>query len=1003
MTAMTSGRPARLRTGALWRVLVVALLAFGVALTGWSSGVANAKDGDTEATDRFGACLASQKAGDLLILVDESGSLKSTDAQAARVQAAKYLVDTLGRYADRTKSNLGVAIAGFADEYTIRADWSPLTEASADSVKSNLDTLSKRNNGLDTDYWLALDGARQTLAARAQGDANRCQAIAWFSDGQIDYSVRSATKPYATDVTLSTQAGVDEMKQRATDSICRDGGLADQLRSAHIVMLGVGLGSENFDIMSAIVTGTGLGGKSCGSIKNPKPGDFYKVENIDDMLFAFDALNPDPHVDDTKPVCQKQDATQCQEARHNFVLDRSVKSVNILGSGGVSGIMPYLISPSGQTLQMPQKDGKQNVEIDGMPITYEWQSDSAQTVSMQSNDSANWPGQWAIVYVDTTGEHPDAVSRVNIHISTDIFPSFKENKDAPWRAGQKMKAVTFGLVDGAGKAVDPNSLAGTAVMSASLIIPDGAPVEVLNSVSKADITKPVDVDLTGVKPGSATLRMSLVITTAPAVDKEGNQIAPGTELSPQQVDVPMQILPKAGLPVPAGQVDFGDVQGTKGATAQLKVTGPGCVWIAEDAPTKVVASPENIGTVRVTSEANGSGNCLKIEKGKDANLTVRLRTEHDGHGGLNGTVPVHITSLENPNGDDTIDVTFTASMIKPLSTTNFILVFIAALLLGPGIPLALLYLAKWSVGKIPGVPMLAERIGVEVDAGVVLRDGEPFDMAETDLVSPVPGLTGGARHLTVHGVELSTVLGRSPFGTAHVKVDAPGYLSCGSEMPGTDASGVHAVLPLAVHGKWVLLHDPRGPQHRAEVLVMVRGQSDIPERQKLFEDIERRLPELLTALRHRAVAAGLAAAGGSEPGSPFGAGPTSPAAADPFADPGAAPLSVGPATPDPFGDPFAGGPPPAPRSYGHRGAAPMPPPPSGPGTRPTQPGPSPTVDPYADTGVAPQVRPPFPPGPRPEVGPYDGTQEAPLPPLGPPQRGNPPRRSDNDPYFRGGS
>jgi hypothetical protein len=41
--------------------------------------------------------------------------------------------------------------------------------------------------------------------------------------------------------------------------------------------------------------------------------------------------------------------------------------------------------------------------------------------------------------------------------------------------------------------------------------------------------------------------------------------------------------------------------------------------------------------------------------------------------------------------------------------------------------------------------MLAQRILVELDGDVVRRDGEPFEMADHDLVTPVPGLAGGAR------------------------------------------------------------------------------------------------------------------------------------------------------------------------------------------------------------------------------------------------------------------
>ncbi|OOK63745.1 hypothetical protein BZL30_9390 [Mycobacterium kansasii] len=141
-----------------------------------------------------------------------------------------------------------------------------------------------------------------------------------------------------------------------------------------------------------------------------------------------------------------------------------------------------------------------------------------------------------------------------------------------------------------------------------------------------------------------------------------------------------------------------------------------------------------------------------------------MRTDRDGRGGLSGTVPVHISPLANPSDAQVVDVPFVASLTKPLSKTNFVLVFLAALLLGPGIPLALLYAGKWYAAKIPGEPMLAERIPVEVDpdSDTVVRNGSPFDMADTDLLRLVPGLAGGARKLSVLGVTLSATVGRSP-------------------------------------------------------------------------------------------------------------------------------------------------------------------------------------------------------------------------------------------------
>jgi len=60
-----------------------------------------------------------------------------------------------------------------------------------------------------------------------------------------------------------------------------------------------------------------------------------------------------------------------------------------------------------------------------------------------------------------------------------------------------------------------------------------------------------------------------------------------------------------------------------------------------------------------------------------------------------------------------------------------------------------------------------------------------------------------------------------------VTVDADGLISVGSELPGSDKTGLRAVLPLAVHNKWVVLHDPHGPAGVAEVLLLVAGSTDV--------------------------------------------------------------------------------------------------------------------------------------------------------------------------------
>jgi hypothetical protein len=139
------------------------------------------------------------------------------------VQAARYLLQTLGRYADRVGANLEVATSGFSDTYTREQDWTKLTGSTADQVGAQLSSIATKNTGIDTDYWLALDGARQELTSRGQGPngGQRCQAIAWFSDGKIDFTSRATIQALRRRVTLDSPSGVEDTTKRAVESICR--------------------------------------------------------------------------------------------------------------------------------------------------------------------------------------------------------------------------------------------------------------------------------------------------------------------------------------------------------------------------------------------------------------------------------------------------------------------------------------------------------------------------------------------------------------------------------------------------------------------------------------------------------------------------------------------------------------------------------------------------------------------------------------------------------------
>jgi hypothetical protein len=52
-------------------------------------------------------------------------------------------------------------------------------------------------------------------------------------------------------------------------------------------------------------------------------------------------------------------------------------------------------------VKLPNKPGKVDVQIAGTPVQYEWQSDSAQTISIRNSGGPEWAGKWAVGSMST--------------------------------------------------------------------------------------------------------------------------------------------------------------------------------------------------------------------------------------------------------------------------------------------------------------------------------------------------------------------------------------------------------------------------------------------------------------------------------------------------------------------------------------------------------------------------------------------------------------------------
>ena len=864
----------RIRTGALFVFGILLLNAVG----GLGVAAAQAAGNESSAVGDFGSCLASQQTGDLLLLVDESSSLQTSDPDAARVSAANFLLDRLAAFGESAAVDLNVAIAGFSSDYTVHTGWTSLNSGSLPTLKSSIEEFRTRTTGIDTDYWGAINGAQNELGDRppnADG-SSRCQAIAWFSDGKLDFTERDGSKPYAPGVSLGSPDGVKQVVAAATESICRQAGIADQVRSAGIKMFGIGLASgtavaADFDLMQAITSGASGDGAACGAVQAPSPGEFFLAQNIDDLLFAFDSFSTPGQapLERESGICVQQ---VCEDGKHRFVLDRSISAVNVLAFADAEGLIPTVVAPNGEQLALPlaalRTDSRG--QLAGVEINYRWESPNSVSFSMSDTGSDQWQGVWALVFVDPTGTAAQARSKSNIHISGNLFPAWLGQKTTAVHTGEKTSAIELGIVGADRAPIDPASLLGTAELSVSVVDSSGTVHDVAAPLPKDRIGESVELDLTDVPPGDATLRLTLDVTTADAPRIDGG-VEPGTALTAQSVDIALPIAPPIGYPALPARVDFGTLEGAGIFERSLDVTGAGCVRLDSGQPVSFTGSPDGIGSVALTGPA-GEAQCLE----SNGTLPVSIDIENAVNGTVSGTMSLLVSPVGESDREISVPVQFTADVQKPVDTGTFWLTLIVALLLGPGIPLLLLYAGKWLTAKIPPGGLKAQQFPIEIRNGEVLRDGRPFELRDRDLVDSVRGMHEATRLLDAAGVELRTHVGLSPVGAGYVSARLPGMLGASNSNPATDKDG-NAHLPLAVHNSWAVFHDPNGSPEVATLLLLIGTDADSNRVERVLDDARRNVANAVSQLRGRSVdTSGPHGDSGSQPGSPI---------ADPFGNP----------------------------------------------------------------------------------------------------------------------
>ncbi len=205
MTDPTPGRPSRSgplrsarRVGA---VLVLVAVFAGVAAAATTTATVTASpalaqaSGPTDCSGRL----------EVLLLMDESASLATTDPDDQRVAAAEVLVDSLSASAEASNGTVNLTIAGFG---TAAGDIGRVTlPADRGSAIGVVRGFADRNTDANTDYVLALRYAANHFANFPDVPV-ACKRLVWFTDGA--YSIDDPSAPGIISYTRATTKGVIE-------------------------------------------------------------------------------------------------------------------------------------------------------------------------------------------------------------------------------------------------------------------------------------------------------------------------------------------------------------------------------------------------------------------------------------------------------------------------------------------------------------------------------------------------------------------------------------------------------------------------------------------------------------------------------------------------------------------------------------------------------------------------------------------------------------------------
>ncbi len=784
------------------RRIVAALLV--LVLTSGAAASAQDRDGASPpAFQQLTDCLAERGHLLLLVLMDQSGSLRDSDPDGRRVDGLSNALKTLASYGTE-ENTIDVLFTGFSTAYEVHSPWLTLIRESGPVIEREAAAYRERNTGGYTDFVTALDGAQASLTARVgeiapAGGPPPCRAVLLFTDGE--YDIRDDAREPAG--------------QRA---VCDPGGIADQLREAGTTIVAIGLipaqDPPDQTFLRSIADPSSASGAdrgACGVIAEPA-GTYIPVTSVDQLVEAFDALLQ--VLKDGTPVPRSAAATTVP-----FSLTTSMSAFHLLLDVGAAPVTAELRAPGvGQPLALRAGE-RGNLTLGAAEIEYGPASPTHLVVDGRlPPGAAGWAGTWTVTFVD-----PDA--------STASRPSSPAPAGGPTgQAANDPGQVWVTLFGGLTPVVEPppTTLREGEAASFDVWIEDvtgaqRAPQALLDALEVTATLayqgeREQRLDVQGPSPegvyrvtfevpeetaaGFADLRLVLGVVTQD-----------GLRLKPRPRSYRIQIVPPPSHPtLDQPELRLSPIIDEGEARGSLEITGGeeggGCVWFDRATFSRM---PPGTGQITVTPDppAVSEASCISVGPGQRREVTVVAEPAEVRAGRVSGEIVAHLSSDNDPAViERRVPVSF--EMDQSRSTARFGLVFLLLLLTGVAVPTGAMYLMNWWTARFrePGLVRAASK-RVRVTGDIVREEnGGALRVTRHDFGAMNGVDTGSARAFDFDGLCFETKVPRLPVRLPYGTVaSASGKHTLASDGHANANGTLVGRVPLALPDSWALVVD----------------------------------------------------------------------------------------------------------------------------------------------------------------------------------------------------